>query len=119
VWDESEYRKLAAYDDTSPGPLAVFRCHQQTATGRGTVCRGWLSVHGFESPAVRLAVATGQVEAGQVEAPVDVPLYGSGAEACAAGLAGVEDPDAQARAAIGKLIARGVGNDEADVGGGL
>lgn len=110
IWHPDEYRKLAEFDDTDPGPLAVFRCHQQNATGRPAVCRGWLAVHDLASPAVRVAVATGQVTVEQVEAPVDVDLYASGAQACEAGLAGVEQPGRQAREAIAKLTARGAGS---------
>lgn len=105
IWDASEYRKLPGYDAGGMA-LATFHCHQERATGVPTVCRGWLAVHGFDSIAIRLAVARGVIETEQVEAPCPVPLYGSGAEACAAGLAGVRRPCAKARRAIRRLSAR-------------
>jgi len=111
VWHPDEYAKLATFDDQHDGSLpnlAVFRCHQQTATNVPTVCRGWLSVHAH-TPAIRMAVITGQVTVDQVFAEVDVELYETGAEACAAGMAGVERVSSQASRAIDKLQRRGVG----------
>lgn len=109
IWHPSEYTKLAEYDDDPPGenvPLATFHCHQEKITGRPTVCRGWLAVHG-DIPAVRLAVIRGEIPAEEVNRPVRVPLYGSGREACAAGLRGVRRPGREARAAISRLAKRG------------
>lgn len=112
IWHESEYRKLAAYDRgfSDGGPMAVFRCHQQTATGVPSVCVGWLGCHSYDSTAVRMALATGQLEPGDVEAAENcgVELYASGTEAAAAGLAGVADPDEDAQDRIAKLVRRGV-----------
>lgn len=105
IWDASEYRKLPEYD-AGRMALSTFHCHQEHATGMPTVCRGWLAVHRFDSIAVRLAVARGLVEPEQVEAPCPVPLYGSGAEACAAGLGAVRRPGRRARRAIAKLARR-------------
>lgn len=109
IWDASEYRKLADYDyhPGEVGPLSTFRCHQQTATGVPTACRGWLTVHA-DSHAVRLAVVQGQVTLDEVAAEVDVDLYESGAEACTAGLAGIDQPSPLARRKIAKLIDRRV-----------
>lgn len=112
IWAPEEYEKLARFDfdpwAAAAPELAVFRCHQQTATGVPTVCRGWLTVHA-ETPAVRLAVAGGQVTVDQVYAAVDDELYETGAEARDAGMAGVLEPGADAEAAIGKLVARRIG----------
>lgn len=109
IWHPGEYIKLAEYDDDPPResvPLATFHCHQETITGRPTVCRGWLAVHG-DIPAVRIAVIRGEIPPEEVDRPVSVPLYGSGREACAAGLRGVSRPGKKARAAIVRLQARG------------
>lgn len=105
IWHPDEYAKLPLYDDRPI--LAAFLCHQSTATGKPTICRGWLSVHS-ESPAVRLALILGTVTPEQVYADVPVKLYASGTEAATAGMAGVEHPDASARTAIDRLITKGI-----------
>lgn len=109
IWRPSEYRKLPLYDDQKP-ELAVFHCHQENATGVPTVCRGWLAVFGYDAIAVRVAVSRGQIPPEEVGRPCAVPLYASGAEACAAGLAGVPSPTAPARRAIERLVAKGIGS---------
>lgn len=107
IWHPDEYRKLAGYDRDHPFPaLATFHCHQEMTTGKPTMCRGWLAVHG-DIPAVRIAVIRGEIPAEDVDRPVSVPLYASGREACAAGLKGVRRPGKAARVAIAKLAARG------------
>jgi len=110
IWDASEYEKLAEYDE-QPGQLpvlAAFHCHQENATGQATVCRGWLSVH-RGAVAVRLACARGALQASQVQAlPEEPQYYATGAEAAAAGLAGVEYPGDDARKKIAGLVRRGV-----------
>ncbi len=111
IWHPSEYRKLPLYDDQKP-EFAVFHCHQENATGVPTVCRGWLAVFGYDALAVRIAVSRGEIPPQEVERPCAVPLYGSGAEACAAGLAGVKKPSTPARKAIERLVAKGVGEDQ-------
>lgn len=110
IWHPSEYEKLPRYDSQAP-ELAVFHCHQQTATGQETVCKGWLSVFRFDAIAVRLAVAFGALTVEQVKAPCKVPLYGSGAEACAAGLSACRRPGERALRAIRRLNAKGIGVD--------
>jgi len=122
VWDASEYRKLAGYDDQPDGDvpeLAVFLCHQTKARGRpadapGLVCRGWLAVHP-DSIAVRLAVVTGQIDPNEPHRDPGVAVYPSGAEAAAAGLAAINEPPPAAQAAIDKLLRRGIGANPDDM----
>lgn len=103
LWAEHEYEKLPAYDDGgSPPALGIFLCHHSGLGKEETVCRGWLTV-AAESPAARLATLTGAVTNEQRFAPVDVPLYSSGAEAAEAGLAEIADPGPQARVMIDRL----------------
>lgn len=113
IWHPDEYRKLPAYDrdPVVVGELAVFHCHQETATGVESVCVGWLGCHGYDAMAVRLALATGTLTPGDLERAerCGVELYASGTEACAAGLAGVPDPDEDAQAAMRRLVRKGVG----------
>jgi Family of unknown function (DUF6283) len=110
IWAASEYEKLIDYDD-NPGPYVVFHCHQETATGVATVCRGWLSVHP-DTLAVRLAIAQGRLTVDQRDAPPAVELYRSAAEAAAVGLAAIEAPEDAALRAAERLIERGVGARE-------
>lgn len=107
IWDASEYEKLPAYDEGGMA-LGIFLCHQTNATGKPTVCRGWLSV-AADSIAVRLAIIQGQITPEQRDAPPLVELYGSGVEAAEAGLAGVERPGVKARQAITRLVRKGAG----------
>lgn len=108
IWHASEYRKLPDFDPDARTPsYAVFHCHQENLTGKATLCRGWVAVHGFRSIAVRLAEVRGLISVAEVERPCPVPLYASGAEACAAGLKGVRRPSAKARQKINKMAASG------------
>lgn len=112
IWSADEYEKLPQYDtdvDTDGDlVLAAFHCHQENATGVATVCRGWLSVHP-DSVAVRVALLDGRLTVDQRDAEVGVELYGSGQEACEAGLAGVAEPPHEARLAVDKLVRRRAG----------
>lgn len=108
VWDESEYEKLPEYDlETGEQPVGVFLCHQQD----GRVCAGWASVHGDEdSLALRLAGAAGHLDLETRDAVLDyespVPLFPTGEEAAAHGLASIEAPDEVAVRTIRKLERR-------------
>lgn len=84
VWHRSEYTKLPGYDDPQTA-YEVFLCHHSATADRQAVCRGWLTVHA-ESIAARLGEARGLYTGDQRYAPVKEELYGSGAEACAAGV---------------------------------
>ncbi len=100
VWAVEEYLKLPGYDNNTN--LGTFLCHQTNATGRTTVCRGWLSVHA-ESVAARMAVLNGSVTDEERLAPSEVELYPSGLAAGRAGLKGVRRPSREARASIDRL----------------
>jgi hypothetical protein len=108
LWEASEYERLPAYDaETWAQPHGVFCCHRQD----GRLCAGWVAVHPMEhSFALRLAALQGWFSEDELDAILDyrteVPLFASGAEACAHGLAEVEAPDVQARRLAGKLRAR-------------
>jgi hypothetical protein len=100
VWHAEEYAKLPLYDTNEE--LATFLCHHSPASGVDTACRGWLTVH-CESVAVRLAMLRGTVTPDQVYAEVKEPLYASGAEAAAAGVAGIKTPGREAKKVIKRL----------------
>lgn len=104
VWVAEEYERLPNWDEGHYPPEAgIFLCHHSTLGKKETVCRGWLSV-AADSIAVRLAMMDGKITPEQAYAEVDVDLYATGQEACDAGLAGVEHPDAAAQKVIDKII---------------
>lgn len=114
VWSEEDYRKLEAYDrPTWDQPPGLFLCHQN---GSGDECRrvcaGWCGTHGDGLLGLRLAAARPESEmaAGDVEAALrykaPVPLFATGAEACAHGLSGIDDPTPAAVAMAAKIVAR-------------
>lgn len=103
VWDREEYEKLPEYDKpTGEQPPAVFHCHQQN----GRACGGWCAVHDMEeSLGLRLAAAMGLISDPEpfLDYETDVPLFETGAEAAAHGLANVDDPGEDADRVIAKL----------------
>lgn len=109
VWAKEEYAKLPGYDgDTGQqldaGAMGAFFCHQQS----GRLCAGWVGCHDMnESLGLRLAAMHGSISERDVEAAFDyvspVPLFDSGAEAAAHGLAQLEEPGEQARRTIDRL----------------
>jgi hypothetical protein len=105
VWDESEYAKLPEYDgETYLQPTAAFFCHQQD----GSVCSGWLAHRGhpYDLLAARIGVHTGKLDKSCMEYTTDVPLFSSGAEAAAHGMAEYEFPGEKAAETIRKIKAK-------------
>lgn len=108
VWSREEYEKLPPFDnDTAAQPASVFMCHQQD----GRVCAGWAGCHNMEqSFGVRLAAFSGLLPLGELDAlldyTTDVPLFQSGGEAAAHGLAQLDAPDEKAVRVIDKLAAK-------------
>jgi hypothetical protein len=101
VWAPEEYRKLPAWDD--PMNFAgVFLCHHSNLGARQAVCRGWLEVHGDNLQA-RMTGNRVEFTSTAARFPTKVPLYKSGAQACAAGLRGVRRPNKAARRLMQKL----------------
>lgn len=112
TWSEEEYEKLRGYDGFQ---LGVFLCHQTNATGRDTLCKGWVSVHA-DSVAVRLAMASGTVDPEHAYTPTLVALHASGNAAADAGQCDIDNPGPESRAMAAKLVARSAGRwgDEPD-----
>lgn len=106
MWSTGEYDKLPRYDGDIPEQTAdaVFMCHQPTSNAT-EVCSGWL---GHRDPsellAVRLGVLRGDLDSDSLEYRTDVPLFESGADAAAHGLANDGVPGAAGRAVIDKII---------------
>ena len=106
VWSEEEYEKLPPYDtSTGEQPPAVFCCHQQP----DRLCAGWVGVHDMRhNLGLRLADAMGAMEdPGEIDATLDyetpTPLFASGAEAAAHGLAEIDEPGERAVKTVKKL----------------
>jgi hypothetical protein len=105
VWSAEEYEKLPRFDgQTWEQDPSIFMCHQ--ADGR--LCAGWVGCHDMmESMGLRLALArgsiTGEIADACINYTTDVELYASGAEACAAGKAEIEDPSGAAIQTVAKL----------------
>ncbi|MDL4812763.1 DUF6283 family protein [Actinomadura opuntiae] len=110
VWAASEYDKLRRYDaPTFAQPPGVFLCHQQNRDAVGArLCGGWAGVHdGANLLALRIAVADGRLSPEERDAVVGyespVPLFASGAEAAAHGVAEIAAPGERAVAAMSKI----------------
>lgn len=104
IWHASEYAKLPGYDGETGEQLAkgargLFFCHQST----GEVCAGWVGCHDTRH---LLALRLHPVDRSTFDYESPVPLFASGAEAAAHGVARIEEPDDRASIAIRKLGAR-------------
>jgi hypothetical protein len=97
VWAPEEYEKLLAFDrETGSQPRAVFLCHSDPEKA----CSGWVTCHearpGRELLALRLRYSKEIPEHG-------VPIFSSAKIAALHGLSGVEQPPAEAFAAMEKV----------------
>jgi hypothetical protein len=108
VWHPEEYAKLPPYDEeTGDQPPNLFACHQQD----GRLCAGWVGCHDMgQNLALRFAEHFGQLTAEEVDEVLDytteVPLWSSGTEAAAHGMAEVDEPSPKARKKIDQLARR-------------
>lgn len=101
IWDASEYAKLPRYDGETGdqivnGGVGLFFCHRND----GHLCAGWLGCHDTRHLA---ALRFNAVDPSAFDYESPIPLFGSGREAAAHGLSGINDPDERARAIIDKL----------------
>lgn len=102
LWHADEYAKLPRYDgDTAYQQVAAFYCHRDP----DDLCAGWV---GHRDPvellAIRIGVLREVIDPAVLDYRTDVPLFASGAEAEAHGLANLAEPDDAARAAAAKLL---------------
>src|SRR5262245_17774253 len=104
VWSANEYEKLPHYDGpTHLQPMAVFQCHQHDRdSDKARLCAGWVACHGSELLALKIGVATGQLDPEVLAYTTDVEVFGSGEEACDHGLLDIDDPGPEARALVAK-----------------
>jgi hypothetical protein len=104
VWAASEYDKLPIYDceiidQLAKGATGLFMCHQQD----GRLCAGWVGAHGPNNLlAMRLHGRTVDPSVWAYKSPV--PLFASGAEACAHGKRAITRPGHDAQRVIERLI---------------
>jgi hypothetical protein len=106
VWAENEYQKLPAYDGSTVeqlvnGAHGVFLCH----TTPDKLCAGWVGCHSMDDNlALRLEAQRGtEIDPAVFTYESPIPLWGSGAEACAHGMAEIDDPPEEAVKTIEKL----------------
>jgi hypothetical protein len=106
VWSDDEYDKLPPYDrETAEQPFAAFFCHQQD----GRLCAGWVAVHDMlECLAFRIAAAMISEDDADaiIDYTTDVPLFGSGQEACDHGKREILNPSLEARKTVEKIRRR-------------
>lgn len=101
IWDSSEYEKLPDFDgeiidQVMNNAFGLFMCHQQN----GCLCSGWIATHG---PANLLALRIQPVDESVWYYESPVPVFSSGAEAAAHGMAEIEDPGRASRQMVAKL----------------
>lgn len=118
VWHAEEYARLPGYDrPTGEQPTGLFHCHQN---GRDDpagmrVCAGWAACHnrqpaGYDLLSLRLAESLGLLDEATADAvwdyTTDVPVFTSGAQAAAHGMAAIDAPPPAARTVQGKIVRR-------------
>lgn len=96
VWAENEYVKLRDFDgeiieQVMNGGTALFLCHQKD----GNLCAGWLACHGSDN-LLALRLHADKVDQSIWGYETDVPVFSSGAEAAAHGMADIEAPSEKA-----------------------
>lgn len=97
IWAAEEYQKLPLYDGETMDQLpALFYCHQQD----GKLCAGWVGCHDTDH---LLALRFQRVAPEVYDYVSPVPLFDSGAEAAAHGMAEIERPRLAARRSIARL----------------
>ncbi len=104
IWSAEEYEKLPRFDGGTldqlmQGGTGLFFCHQND----GHLCAGWVGCHDVGH---LFAVRVSEVHPSTFDYVSPVPLFGSGAEAAAHGMSGIDDPGPDALAAIAKLERR-------------
>lgn len=97
IWDATEYTKLPRYDgETWEQPLALFMCHQSD----GRLCAGWLACHDADE---LLALRLHKVDRSAYGYKSPVPVFASGAAACAHGLKDIDKPSRNAQRMMAKI----------------
>jgi Family of unknown function (DUF6283) len=108
VWAAEEYDKLPGYDGDMASQLlsgsgGLFYCHQQD----GRLCAGWVGTHGPHNLiALRLTSCSGhdQIDSSVWAYKSPVPLFKSGAAACAHGKRAIRRPGPKARRTAERLV---------------
>ena len=105
IWHPSEYAKLPRYDGTITdqallGAMELFMCHQKD----GCICGGWLATHGPEN-LLAVRMHSSRLDPSVFDYDPKTPVWASGAEAAAHGMAHIRDPKVAARRKIAWLQA--------------
>jgi hypothetical protein len=103
VWAAEEYDKLLTYDGSIAEQAAkkafgLFMCHQQD----GKICAGWVGAHKPENLlAIRVAK---EIDPSVWAYKSPVPLFRSGAAACAHGKRALSRPGQKAKSTIARIL---------------
>jgi len=106
IWEASEYEKLPQYDgetgeQAEAGATGLFFCHQ----AQDRLCAGWVGCHDMANNlAMRLHARRQDVDPAVYDYVSPVPLFSSGAEAAAHGMADIEEPGEAAREKVDLLL---------------
>jgi len=106
VWAEEEYVKLPVYDgeiidQLTKGGMGLFMCHQQD----GNLCAGWLATHGADN-LLALRLNGHKVQDKVWDYKTSVPVFASGAEAAAHGMAEIDEPSDKAMKVVSRLSSK-------------
>lgn len=109
LWSADEYVKLPKYDgeivsQALAGVGGLFMCHQRD----GNLCAGWLAAHGPEN-LLALRLHSAEIKPEVWAYTTAVPVFGSGAQAAAHGMADIERPGPRARRMIARLARKLMG----------
>lgn len=104
VWAPEEYEKLPKFDgeiidQLQNGGAGLFMCHQQD----GNLCAGWLATHGTDN-LLALRLHGHEVKPEVWAYKTRAPVFKSGAEAAAHGMAEIEVPGVKAQRTIDRLV---------------
>lgn len=100
IWEAEEYAKLPEYDrETWQQPPALFMCHQQD----GCLCGGWLAAHDRDQ-LLALRIHASRLDPAVWDYDPGVPVFASGAQAAAHGIAAIANPSPKAQRKINGLV---------------
>jgi len=104
VWSADEYEKLPRYDgeiidQLIGGATGMFNCHQQN----GLLCAGWVATHDMANTAA-VRMSREEIDPMIFDYVSPVPVFASGAEAAAHGMAEIDEPSEEAERVVDQLL---------------
>lgn len=104
VWHALEYEKLPCYDGEIADQVmkratGIFNCHSHP----DKMCAGWVSTHGAHN-LLALRMTSAEIDPAVWTYKSPVPLFASGAEACAHGKRAIRRPSQDAKRVIERVL---------------